>query len=201
VSSDVIVSHVTFSLQELALRLNQKWRFLVVEKGKASIHGEVVAEFAKRGPTVLLTPTGPREPVRWVAWAVQSICPDSEASDDEASPPRIRDEPMSPDDVEKMARDIVAARHAAIAKEADPSGGAHEAVALVMYLVEKGRLELCGPMAAVARAIFPLLKDVDEAIGTKLEDALLDVDEVDELFADAEELTKIVQTNQHIFDR
>lgn len=197
-SSDVIVSHVTFSSQELALRLNQQWRFLEVDRGKVSIHGEPIAEFVKRGPSVLLTPLGGRESVRWVAWAIQSICPDSEASDGQA---RIVDEPMSPDDVEKAAHDVVAARQAALAKEADPSGGAQEAVALVTYLVKRGLLELCGPIAAVVRAVAPVLRDVDETVGNKLEDVLLDLDEVDELFAAADELTKLIHNNDHIFDR
>jgi len=107
---------------------------------------------------------------------------------------------MAVDEVEKMARGIEAARRTAIAKEADPAGGAHEAVALVLYLVKKEKLELAGPPAAVARAIFPLLRDVDATIGDKLEDALLDLDEVDELYADASELATIVQQNRHIFE-
>jgi len=73
VSSDVIVSHVTFSAQELGLRLNQKWEFLTIKQGQVFIHEEPIADFEKRGPSVFLTPTGPREPVRWFAWAIQSI--------------------------------------------------------------------------------------------------------------------------------
>lgn len=199
VSSEIIVSHVTFSAQELALRLNQRWRFLVIEKNKASLHGEPIAEFDKRGGRVTLSPTGPRELVRWVAWAIQDICPDSEASDEAATPSAIPDEPMTVEEVEKAAKDIVGGRHAAIAKEADPAGGAHEAVALVTYLVKRGLLELCGPTAMVARAVFPLLQEVDETIGARLEDVLLELDEVDELFAEADELTKIVLDNEHIF--
>ncbi len=200
-SSDIIVSHVTFSAQELALRLKHEWRFLVVERGKVLIHGELIAGFDKRGARVTLSPHGPRELVRWVAWALQSICPGAQADDDEADPSSISSEPMPSDDAEKMARDIVANRHAAIAKEADPSGGAHEAVALVTYLVQRKLLELNGPMAEVVRAVFPLLKDIDDDIGAKLEDVLLEVDEVDELFADADELTKLVHNNDHIFRR
>jgi hypothetical protein len=201
VSSDVIVSHVTFSAQELGLRLNQNWEFLTIERGQVFIHEEPIADFEKRGPSVFLTPIGPREAVRWIAWAIQSICPDSEANDEDADPSRITDEPMPADDAEKTASDIVGARLAAIAKEADPAGGAHQAVVLVTYLVKKELLELCGPTAAVARAVFPLLTDVDDTIGSKLEDVLLDLDEVDELFADAEQLTKLIQANDHIFDR
>jgi hypothetical protein len=55
-------------------------------------------------------------------------------------------------------------------------------------------------VAAIPRAILPLLKDVDDTIGEKLEDVLLDVDEVDELFADAEQLAKIVSRNAHILE-
>ncbi len=108
---------------------------------------------------------------------------------------------MTTEQVQKQAHGIVAARLAAIAKEADPEGRAQEAVTLVTYLVKKGRLELCGSVAAVARAVFPIMQDVDNEVGQKLEDALLDLDEVDELFADAEELTKLVHANDHIFDR
>lgn len=200
-SSDVIVSLVTYSAQELVLRLNQKWSFLVIERGEVLIHGEPIAGFDKRGARVMLSPRGPREAVRWVAWAIQAICPDAEASDEEATPSRIVDEPMTTEAVENTARDIVVARLAAIAKEADPEGRAHEAVALVMYLVKRGLLELCGPPAAVARAIFPLLQDVDDTIGSKLEDVLLELDEVDELFGDADELTRLIKDNNHIFDR
>ncbi len=200
VPSDVIVAHVTFSAQELGLRLNQRWDFLTIERGKARLHGELVAEFDKRGPRVLLSPRGPRELARWIAWAIQEICPEAEALDDEATPPRIVDEPMTIEDVEKKARGMVSARLAAIAKEADPDGRAQEAVALVTYLVKRGRLELCGPVAAVARAVFPLMQQVDDTIGAKLEDVLLDLDEVDELFADADELTKLIHANDHIFD-
>lgn len=194
----MIVSYVTFSAQELRLRLTQRWRFLVVERGQVRIADEHIADFAKRGPTVTLTPIGPREIVRWVAWAVQEICPDAEAHDGEE---RIAEAPMSDEEAEKAARSLVAARNAAIAKEADPSGGAHEAVALITYLVKKKQLELAGPVAAVARAVYPLLKDIDETIGAKLEDALLDLDEVEELYLGADELTKLIQNNDHIFDR
>lgn len=200
-SSNVIVSHVTFSAQELGPRLNQRWSFLVIERGKVRIHNEPIADFDKRGARVSLSPVGPRELVRWVAWAIQTICPDSEAVDEDASPPRIIDEPMSAEDAEKMARNIVASRHDAIAKEADPEGRAHEAVALVTYLVKRGLLELCGPTAAVARAIFPLLQNIDDTIGSKLEDAFLELDEVEELFAETDQLTKIVLNNDHIFNR
>ncbi len=80
VSSDVIVAYVTFSAQELGLRLNQRWDFVAIEKGEVRIHGELVAKFDKRGPRVLLSPHGSRELARWVAWAIQAICPDSERS-------------------------------------------------------------------------------------------------------------------------
>lgn len=197
-STDVIVNHVSHSSQELTLRLNHRWRFLVIERGKVRIADEHVADFKKRGPTVILTPVGPRECVRWVAWAVQEINAEAEAFDGEE---RITEAPMSDEEVEKAARDIVAQRHAAIAKEADPSGGAHEAVALVTYLVKRKLLELCGPTAAVARAVYPVLANIDENVGSKLEDVLLDLDEVEELFAEPEELTKLIQNNDHIFDR
>jgi hypothetical protein len=196
--SDVVVQHVTFSSQELALRLNQQWRFLTVAKGQVAIGGEPIARIDKRGARVALTPIGPREPVRWIAWAIQSICPDSEAFDDESDPPHISDEPMTPEDVEMAGENIVAERLAAIAKEAVPDGGAHETAALVAYLVKEGHLELAGPMATVVREVFPVLRNVDDTIGSKLEDVLLDLDEVDELFAEAEELTKIVLGNEHI---
>lgn len=203
VTSDVTVSHVTFSAQELVLRLNQHWSFLVIDNGQVRVHGEPLAHFAKRGPRVVLTPMGPREVVRWIAWAIQSICPDAEAEDPDASPSRITDEPLTAEAVEQAARDIMAARLVAIAKEADPAGGAHQAVVLVTYLVKKGLLDLAGPTASVARAIAPLLnaREVDDTIGTKLEDLLLDLDEVDELYADADELSRIVHRSDHIFDR
>jgi hypothetical protein len=201
VSTDLIVSHVTFSAQELVLRLNQKWGFLAISRGKVHIHDEPIAEFEKRGPTVSLTPTGPREAVRWVAWAIQEICPDAEASDPEVDPPRISEAPMSDEEAEKAVKTLVGARLAAIAKEADPEGRAHEAVALVTYLEKRKLLELCGPVAAVARAVFPLLQNVDDTVGSQLEDVLLDLDEVDELFAEAEQLTKIILANDHIFGR
>jgi hypothetical protein len=201
VPSDVIVSNVTFSFQELGPRLGQQWSFIDIEEGKVRVHGEPLARIDKRGARVALTPIGPREAVRWLAWAIQSICPDAEASDEEAEPARIGEEPMTAEALEKVAKDIVAARLDAIAKEAAPDGGAHEAVALVTYLVDRGLLELAGPAASVARAVMPLLQDVDGEIGSRLEDALLDLDEVDELFADADELAKVVRNNAHIFDR
>ena len=194
--SDVLVMHVTFSSQELALRLNQAWRFVTVRGGKVLIEDEPVATIDKRGARVTLSPLGPREPVLWVAWALQSICPGSEAMDGET---RVVDEPMTPDEAEKAGRAIRLARYDAIAKEAVPEGGGHEAVALVTYLVKQGHLELAGSTASVVRAIFPLLREVDENVGAKLEDALLDLDEVDELFAEAEQLTKIVMSSEHIF--
>ena len=98
-----------------------------------------------------------------------------------------------------MTHGLVNARHAAIAKAADPEGRATEAVALITYLQRRGWLELCGSPAAVARAVFPLLQQVDGTIGTQLEDVLLDLDEVDELFADADQLTKVIHNNEHIF--
>lgn len=199
-STDVIVSFVTFSSQELTLRLNQRWSFLSIEKGQVCMFGEPIADFDKRGGSVRLQPLGPRELARWAAWALQDICPDAEANDEEADPSRIVDEPMTVEEVERMARGIDAARRAAIAKEADPSGGGHQAVALVLYLVKRELLELTGSTAAVAGALVPLLQDVDDKIGTKLEDALLDLDDVDELFADADELGKIVQENRHLLD-
>ena len=107
---------------------------------------------------------------------------------------------MTVEEVEKMALGIEAARRSAIAKEADPAGGAHEAVALVLYLVKTEKLELGGSTAMVARAIFPLLQEVDDGIGGKLEDALLDLDEVEELYADGDELSEIIRQNRHIFD-
>ena len=108
---------------------------------------------------------------------------------------------MSPEEAEKKAKSIVGARLAAIAKEADPEGRAQEAVALVMYLVKRELLELCGSPASVARAVFPLLQDeIDESIGSKLEDVLLELDEVEELYAETEQLSKIVRNNDHIFD-
>jgi len=198
--TDIVVNLVTFSSQELGLRLAQRWPFFVVEGRKVLIYQEHVADLDKRGSTVSLKVRGPRELVRWVAWAIQEICPDAEAIDEEGEPAKLAAEPMAVDEVEKMARGIEAARRTAIAKEADPAGGAHEAVALVLYLVKKEKLELAGPPAAVARAIFPLLRDVDATIGDKLEDALLDLDEVDELYADASELATIVQQNRHIFE-
>jgi hypothetical protein len=201
VSSDIVVHHVTYSSQELTLRVTQRWRFLVIDQRKVLIHGEPIAGFAKRGARVTLTPIGPRELVRWVGWAIADICPGAEAVDDEAEPPVISEAPMSDEEAEKAAKEIVGARHAAIAKEADPEGGAHEAVALISYLVDKGHLELAGPMAPVARAIFPILSKVDDTIGSRLEDVLLELDEVDELFADADVITKIVLANDHIFDR
>ena len=201
VSSDVIVSHVTFSSHELALRLTQKWRFLVIEGGKVHIAGEAVATFDKRGGTVRLTPTGPRECSRWVAWAIQEICLGAEAVDDQADPPRISEPPLTAEEVQEAAQRVVKERLAAIAKEADPAGGAQEAAVLISYLVKRGLLELAGPIAVVVRAVMPLLHEADDTIGKKLEDVLLDLDEVDELFGEADDLTKLVLNNDHIFDR
>ena len=200
-SSDVIVSYVTFSSHELALRLSQRWRFLVVEQGKVCLAGEQVAAFDKRGGTVRLTPTGPRSCSRWVAWAIQEICPDAEALDDQADPQRISEEPMTAEEAQEAARSVVTARITAIAKEADPGGGAQEAAVLVTYLVKRGLLELAGSTAAVVRAVMPLLHEADDTIGAKLEDVLLDLDEVDELFGEADDLTRLVLNNDHIFDR
>lgn len=198
-STDIVISPVTFASQELALRLEQRWRFVVIDAGKVLVHGEPFATFDKRGGRVVLSPLGSREVVRWVAWAIQSICPEAQAIDEEASPSGITEEPMSADDLAKTVSGILAARNDAIAKEADPSGNAHEAVALVTYLVKRELLELSGPVAAVVRAIVPALRDVDEEVGARLEEVLLDLDEVEELFAGAEELTKIVTNNDHIF--
>lgn len=200
-SSDIVVSHVTFSSREIGPRLAQRWRFVAIHAGKVLIKDEPIATFDKTGGTVTLSPLGPREAVRWLAWAITEICPEAEAYDEEASPPTITAAPMPDDDVEKLAEDIVLARNDAIAKEADPSGGAHEAVALVVYLVKRELLELAGSTAAVARAVMPLLAKVDDEIGGKLEDVLLDLDEVEELYADGDQLTKIVQNNDHIFGR
>jgi hypothetical protein len=200
VSSDLIVSNVTFSSQELGPRLNHRWSFLAIDEGKVSIHDEPIARFDKRGARVTLGPVGPRDAVRWIAWAIQDLCPDAEANDPDAEPSRIVKEPMSAEAVEKLVQDIVGARLDAVAKEVAPAGGAHEAVALVTYLVKRGLLELAGPPAPVARAILPLLLNVDDTIGDKLEDVLLDVAEVDELFADAEQLGKIVSRNAHILE-
>ena len=200
-SSDVLVQFVTFTSRELGLRLNQKWSFVSIRGGEVRIHDELIAKFDKRGGKVVLSPAGPRELVRWVAWAIQDLCPDSEAQDDEATPSDIKEAPMSPEEAEKKAKSIVGARLAAIAKEADPDGRAQEAVALVMYLVKRELLELCGSPASVARAVFPLLQDeIDESIGSKLEDVLLELDEVEELYAETELLSKIVRNNDHIFD-
>lgn len=199
--NDVVVSNVTFSFQELGLRLQHRWPFLSVEEGQARIGAEPIARIDKRGARVTLQPIGPREAVRWVAWAIQDICPDAEASDEEASPSTIGEEPMSEEAVQEAVKAIAAARLDAIAKQVAPSGGAHEAVALVTYLVDRGLLELVGPVAEVAAPVVPLLANVDDEIGTKLEDTLLDLDEVDELFADADQLAKIVLENAHIFDR
>jgi hypothetical protein len=201
VPSDVIVSNVTFSSQELGPRLQQRWPFLSIDEGQVRVHGEPLARFEKRGARVTLTPVGPREAVRWVAWAIRTLCPDAEATDEDASPPGITSEPMTAEEVEQLARDIVAARLDAIAREVSPAGGAHEAVALVSYLVGRGLLELAGPMVPVARALVPLLSDVGDDIGDKLEATLLDLDEVDELFADADELANIIRSSAHIFDR
>lgn len=198
-TTDLVVSPVTFASAELALRLNQRWRFVVIEDGKVLVHGEPFATFTKRGGRVSLGPLGSRDVVRWVAWAIGDLCPEAEAIDEEASPARIADEPMSADEVEKVVQGRVALRNDAIAKEADPTGNAHEAVALVTYLVKRGLLELSGPIAAVVRAVAPVLRDVDEDIGIRLEDALVDLDEVDEVFADADQLAKIVNQNEHIF--
>lgn len=201
VASDLIVTGVTFSSQELGPRLQQRWPFLSIEEGKICVHGEPIARLEKRGARVVLIPIAAREAVRWVAWAIQDICPDAEASDEDATEPGITEEPIAAEAVEKIARDMAAARIDAIAKEAAPAGGAHEAVALVTYLVDRGLLELAGPAAPVARAVVPVLKDVDDRVGKKLEDLLLELDEVDELFADADELAKIIRSNAHIFDR
>ena len=196
--ADIVVSFVTFSSQELSLRLSQRWRFVAVERGQVHLFGEPIADIDKRGPTVRLRPHGPRELSRWVAWAIQTICPDSQATDDQADPPEIVDEPISEDELEKVARGIVGARRAAIAKEADPEGGAYEAVALVLYLVDQKLLEVGGSTALVARAVAPVLQDIDETVGAKLEDVLLEHDDVEELFAEAEELAAIVRENRHI---
>jgi len=201
VSSDIVVNHVTFSSRELGPRLSQRWRFVSIEGGKVLLADEPMATFGKRGGTVTLSPIGPRDAVRWVAWAITEICPEAEAHDEEASPSRITEAPMTDDEVVKLAEDVVLSRNDAIAKEADPSGGAHEAVALVTHLVKRGLLELGGSTAAVARAVMPLLLEVDDGIGARLEDALLDLDEVEELYADGDQLTKIVQNNDHIFGR
>ena len=197
--SDVIVSHVTFSSQELGLRLNHKWSFVEIARGKVRIHDEHIADIDKRGARVTLKPVGARESVRWVAWAIQDICPGAEASDDEAEPARIVEQPMTVEELVAMTHGLVNARHAAIAKAADPEGRATEAVALITYLQRRGWLELCGSPAAVARAVFPLLQQIDGTIGTQLEDVLLDLDEVDELFADADQLAKVIHNNEHIF--
>lgn len=199
--TDVDVANVTFSFQELGPRLEQRWSFVSVAEGRVRIAGEPIARIEKRGPRVTLIPVGPREPVRWIAWAIQAICPDAEANDEEAEPSRIAEEPMTEEEVQEAARSLAAARLDAIAKEAAPSGGGHEAVALITYLVDRGLLELAGPVAPVARAVVPLLEKVDDQIGTKLEDVLLDLDEVDELFGDADELRKIVADSAHIFNR
>lgn len=199
--TDVVVSHVTLTSREVALHLRQRWRFIHVAGGEIRIGREPIASFDKRGGTVRLTPVGPREAVRWLAWAIQEICPDAEAHDDEADPPAIADAPMTAEEVQKLAESIVAERRAAIAREADPSGGGHEAVALVSYLVEKEKLEVDGALVPVVAAVVPVLREVDEEVGSKLEDVLLDLDEVGELYADADELTKIVMNNDHVFDR
>jgi hypothetical protein len=199
VTTNVVISPVTFASQELGLRLNHRWRFVTIEEGKVLVHGEPFATFTKQGGRVTLGAIGSRDVVRWIAWAIQTICPEAEAIDEEASPPRIVDEPMSSDEVEKTVLDGVARRHDAIAKEADPSGNAHEAVALVTHLVKRGLLELAGPIAPVVRAVAPVLREVDEDIGTRLEDVLVDLDEVEELYADADQLSKIVSNNDHIF--
>lgn len=195
-----MVHDVTFSSQELFLRLNQRWRFLSVEGRVVRIVDEPVAEFEKRGAKVTLKPLGPRDAVRWVAWAIAELCPGAEAADDEADPSRITSAPLGDDEVQALARDIVAQRHAAIAREADPKGGAHEAVALVSYLVKKGHLEVSGEMAAVARAVMPCLETVDDTVGQRLEDVLLELDEVEELFAESEDIAKVVLRNDHVLD-
>ena len=197
--SDIVVHHVTFSSQELVLRLTQQWRFLVVESGQVRVFDEPIAEFEKRGARVKLTPIGPRDLVRWVAWAIQSICPGAEAEDLQAEPSTFAEAPMTDEDVETTARKMVSSRLDALAKEADPAGGAHEAVALVLYLVKRELLEVTGSVAVVARAVAPLLREVDDTIGSKLEDVLLDLDDVDELFAEPDELTQIVTDSRHIF--
>lgn len=201
VTTDVIVSHVTLTSREVALHLKQQWRFLHVASGQVRVGKEPVASFDKRGGTVRLTPLASRDAVRWIAWAIQEICPDAEAIDEEADPPRITEAPMSAEEVQQVARSIVADRRAEIAREADPSGGGHEATALVTYLVEQEKLEIDGPIVPIVRAVVPLLQDVDESVGAKLEDVLLDLDEVGELYADADELTKVVMNNDHVFDR
>lgn len=201
VSSEIIVSQVTFSSQELALRLNQNWRFLSLKKGQLCIDDEAVAAFEKRGANVWLRPIARRDYVRWTAWAIQSICPGAEARDEEAEEPLIAEEPIGDEEAAKAGQAIVAARLGAIAKEADAEGRAYQAVVLLTYLVKKELLEVGGPMAAVAKAVFPLLEDVKEGIGAKLEDVLLDLDEVEELYADGEQLEKIVLNSDHIFDR
>jgi len=195
-----MVHDVTFSSQELVLRLNQRWRFLSVRDGQVRIVNEPIAAFEKRGAKVTLKPIGPREAVRWVAWAVQEICPGAEAADDDADPPTIGEAPLTDEEVQQVARDIVAQRHAVIAKEADPGGGAHEAVALVSYLVKRGHLEVCGSTAVVARAVMGCLQEVDDTIGQRLEDVLLDLDDVEELYAEADEMTKLVLRNDHVLD-
>lgn len=195
-----MVHDVTFSSQELVLRLNQRWRFLSVRDGQVRIVNEPVAAFEKRGAKVTLKPIGPREAVRWIAWAIQEICPGAEAADDDVEPPTIAEAPMDDEEVQKVARDIVAQRHSAIAREADPNGGAHEAVALVSYLVKRGHLEVSGSVASVARAVMPCLDEVDDTIGERLEDVLLDLDDVEELYAEADEMTKLVLRNDHVLD-
>ena len=91
-------------------------------------------------------------------------------------------------------------RNAAIAKEADPEGRAHPAVALVNYLVKRELLELGGSPVPVVRAIFKLLQEPGEDVGSQLEDALLDLDEVEELYADTDQLTKIVLANDPLLE-
>jgi hypothetical protein len=53
-------------------------------------------------------------------------------------------------------------------------------------------------MAPVAREVMKVLQKVDDTVGARLEDVILDLDEVDELYADGEQLTKIVLNNDHV---
>ncbi len=184
------------------MRLTHRWPFLTIERGEVFIHGEAVGYFDKRGPTVLLSAGGQRmRLLRWVGWAIQEICPDAQAevpSEDNAT---IGEEPEPVEDIERAALGLREARFIAIAKEADPSGGAREAVKLVTYLVERELLEVTGSVAQVAKAVAPLLDEVDDSLGQRLEDVLLDLDDVDELFAEAAQLSKIVENNDHILNR
>lgn len=200
-SADVVVHHVTYTARELGMRLTHRWRFLSVEEGEVLIHGERVAQLDKRGPRVQLYRGIRPDLVRWVGWAIQEICPGAEAEDPNAGDEAIKKPPLADDDVEGLVLGMREARLEAIAKAADPSGGAREAVGLVTYLIERGRLEVSGSVANVARAVAPLLVHVTEDIGSQLEEALLEVDDVDELFADAEELRRVVENNEHIFNR